>query len=282
MVIGLFVILELISNNVVEPLLYGSGTGISSVAVLLAAVFWTWLWGMPGLVLATPLTVCIVVLGRHLPHMHWLAVLLGDEPALPPPAKVYQRLLAMDHEETFEFAQDQLKAHTLAEFYDEVLVPALNLSERDRHAGTLDAGQCQLELWDSYGRRSNTNLAHVGPACGVGVVELGLNMDAVRGGAKADLLGPQAKWTFFGREANAPLSAAVSAGGQKDVRGGGRCTEPTSPPWRAAANSSWASTGAQWRLSPTSWCLSCAPRSRCGPGCSLRTTLAWGRQPKPA
>lgn len=89
-------------------------------------------------------------------------------------------------------------------------------------AGTLDAGQCQLELWDSHGRRSNTNLAHVGPACGVGMVELGLNMDAVRGGARADLLGPQAKWTFFGREANAPLSAAMSAGAQKDVRGGGR------------------------------------------------------------
>lgn len=89
-------------------------------------------------------------------------------------------------------------------------------------AGTLDAGQCQVELWDSYGQRSSANLVHVGPACGVGVVELGLNMDAVRGNARAELLGPQAKWTFFGREANAPLSAALSAGAQKDVRGGGR------------------------------------------------------------
>ena len=89
-------------------------------------------------------------------------------------------------------------------------------------AGTLDAGQCQVELWGSHGQRSDVNLYHVGPACGVGVVELGLNMDAVRGNARADLLGPQVKWTFFGREANAPLSAAVSTGAQMDVRGGGR------------------------------------------------------------
>ncbi|MBS0450440.1 MAG: hypothetical protein JSS14_03940 [Proteobacteria bacterium] len=89
-------------------------------------------------------------------------------------------------------------------------------------AGTLDAGQCQVELWDSYGKRTNTNLAHVGPACGVGVVELGLNADAVRSRARADFFGPQVKWTFFGREANAPLSAAVSAGAQKDVSRGGR------------------------------------------------------------
>lgn len=89
-------------------------------------------------------------------------------------------------------------------------------------AGTLDAGQCQVEFWGSHGQRSGVNLYHVGPACGVGVVELGFNADAVRGNARADLLGPQLKWTFFGREANAPLSAAVSAGAQKDVTGGGR------------------------------------------------------------
>ncbi|MBS0342594.1 MAG: hypothetical protein JSS56_18915 [Proteobacteria bacterium] len=89
-------------------------------------------------------------------------------------------------------------------------------------AGTLEAGQCQVELWDSYARRSSANLAHVGPACGVGVVELGLNADALRAYARSDLFGPQVKWTFFGREANAPLSAAVSAGAQKEVTNGGR------------------------------------------------------------
>jgi len=89
-------------------------------------------------------------------------------------------------------------------------------------AGTLDAGQCQVELWGSHAQRSDVNLLHVGPACGVGGVELGFNADAVRNNLKADLLGPQVKWTFLGRDGNGPLSTAVSAGVQKDVRNGGR------------------------------------------------------------
>lgn len=89
-------------------------------------------------------------------------------------------------------------------------------------AGTLDAGQCQVELWGSHGQRSGANLWHVGPSCGVGMIELGINADATQGKVQADLLGPQVKWTFFGREANAPVSAAVSGGAQKDVRNGGR------------------------------------------------------------
>lgn len=89
-------------------------------------------------------------------------------------------------------------------------------------AATLEAGQCQLELWGGHGQRSDVNFFHVGPSCGVGPVELGLNADAARRAVKADLVGPQAKWTFFGRDGDAPLSAAVSAGAQKDVRHGGR------------------------------------------------------------
>lgn len=89
-------------------------------------------------------------------------------------------------------------------------------------AGTLDVGQCQVELWGSHAQRSDVNLLHAGPSCGVGVVELGLNADALRNDLRADLLGPQVKWTFWGRGDGAPLSAAVSAGAQKDVRGGGR------------------------------------------------------------
>ena len=99
MTIALFVVLELFSNNVLEPWLYGSSTGLSPVAVLVAAVFWTTLWGPAGLLLSTPLTVCLVVLGRHVPQLAFFDVLLGDEPALAPEVKFYQRLLAHDPEE---------------------------------------------------------------------------------------------------------------------------------------------------------------------------------------
>ncbi len=138
MVIGLFVIIEVISNNAIEPWLYGSGTGVSSMAVLFAAVFWTWLWGMPGLILSTPMTVCLVVIGRHIPQMRWLVVLLGEEPGLPLPQRVYQRLLAADHDAVIALAEDHLKDHTLLQWYDHVLIPALSMAELDRHEGKLD------------------------------------------------------------------------------------------------------------------------------------------------
>ena len=91
--LGLFVLLELISSNVVEPWLYGSSTGVSSIALIVAAVFWTWLWGPIGLLLATPLTVCLVVMGRHVPRLAFLSILLSDEEALTPAEECYHRLL---------------------------------------------------------------------------------------------------------------------------------------------------------------------------------------------
>lgn len=138
MVIGLFVVLELVSNNIVEPLLYGKGTGVSSMAVLTAAVFWAWLWGLPGLVLATPLTVCLVVLGRYIPQLQWLAVLLGDEPGLPLPARVYQRLLAGDHDQALDLVLEELKRTSLLHVYENVLIPAMSMAEADRHDESLD------------------------------------------------------------------------------------------------------------------------------------------------
>ena len=95
---ALFIVVELISNNVIEPWLYGSSTGLSPVAVIAAAVFWTWLWGPIGLLLSTPLTVCLVVLGRHVPQLAFLDVLLGNEPVLSPPEHLYQRLLVGDRD----------------------------------------------------------------------------------------------------------------------------------------------------------------------------------------
>ena len=116
--IALFVTLELFSNNVLEPWLYGSSTGLSPVAVLVAAVFWTTLWGPVGLLLSTPLTVCLVVLGRHVPQLGFFDVLLGDEPALPPELKFYQRLLARDPEEATELAEEYLEDEPLEKLYD--------------------------------------------------------------------------------------------------------------------------------------------------------------------
>lgn len=136
-VLGLFAVLELVTNNVAEPLLYGHGTGLSTLAVVVSAVFWAWMWGPVGLILATPLTVCILVISRYVPRLEFLGVMLGDERALSPDANFYQRLLAHDQVEAAEVVDEYLKAHTLTQAYDAVVVPALTLAERDRHAGGL-------------------------------------------------------------------------------------------------------------------------------------------------
>lgn len=141
--IGLFVVLELISNNIVEPWLYGSRTGVSSTAVVASAVFWGWLWGPVGLILATPLTVCLVVMGRYVPQMEYLSVLLGDRPSLPTEVRLYQRLLATDYDEAFQFTQEYLKDKPLIDLYENVLMPALAMAEQDRHAGRLEEGHIE-------------------------------------------------------------------------------------------------------------------------------------------
>ncbi len=138
MTLGLYVVLELITGNVVEPFLYGSSTGISPVAILVAAVFWTWLWGPIGLLLSTPLTVCVVVVGRHVRHLEFLGILFGDEPALSPAQRFYQRMIAMEAEDAAELAEEFLKEQTVTDVYDTVIAPALSLVEEGRLAGFLD------------------------------------------------------------------------------------------------------------------------------------------------
>jgi predicted PurR-regulated permease PerM len=137
-VVGLFVIIELISNNFMEPWLYGSSTGMSEVAILVAAVFWTWLWGPIGLLLSTPLTVCLVVIGKYVPQLQFLDILLGDEPVLDPPERVYQRLLALDQEEVMDVVDEYLNERSLEEVFDDILLPAMAMAEQDRHRGRLD------------------------------------------------------------------------------------------------------------------------------------------------
>ena len=134
---ALFIILELISNNFVEPWLYGSRTGLSPLAIIVAAIFWTWLWGPLGLLLSTPLTVCLVVLGRHVPQFEFLDVLFGSEPVLEPHEALYQRLLAGDPDEATDRAEEFLSESDLMTFYETVAIPGLSLGEYDRVRGVL-------------------------------------------------------------------------------------------------------------------------------------------------
>jgi hypothetical protein len=131
-VIGLFLVLELVSNNFMEPWLYGQSIGVSEVALLIAAAFWTFLWGPIGLVLSAPLTVCLVVLGKFVPQLEFLDVLLGDQPALDADMRYYQRVLARDQDEATQLVLEQVKAGDAEQVYDDVLVPALCTAKRDR------------------------------------------------------------------------------------------------------------------------------------------------------
>lgn len=139
LVLLLFAIVELLVSNFAEPLLYGAHTGISSLALLVTTVFWAVLWGPAGLVLSTPLTVCVVVMGRYIPQFSFLHVILGDEPVLAAEAQLYQRLLAMDQQEARNVVDLFLESRPLIELYDAVLIPALNMAEQDRHRGAIDA-----------------------------------------------------------------------------------------------------------------------------------------------
>ena len=138
MTVGLFVVLELFSNNVMEPWLYGKNTGVSAVAVLVAAVFWSWLWGAVGLLLATPLTVCLLVIGKHVPQLSFLDILLGNDAVFEPKTRVYQRLLAGDQEEATELIEGYLEDMPLIEVYDTVLIPALAMAETHWHRGEIN------------------------------------------------------------------------------------------------------------------------------------------------
>jgi predicted PurR-regulated permease PerM len=133
----LYIGIEMIVANLVEPRLYAGTTGLSSVAVLVAAVFWTWLWGPIGLLLSTPITACLLVLGRHVPQLRFLDVMLGSEPVLTPDESFYQRLLAGDPEEATEQAEEFAKEHSIEEFAEQVALPVLARAQADSDHGVL-------------------------------------------------------------------------------------------------------------------------------------------------
>ncbi len=137
----LFAAAEAVVANVVEPWAYGRSTGLSAVAVVAASVFWAWLWGAMGLLLATPMTVCLVVLGRHVPHLQFLDILLGNQPVLSPQETLYQRLLAHDPEEAAEQAEEFAATRSLAAFFDDVAIPALAMAQADSERGALTSRQ---------------------------------------------------------------------------------------------------------------------------------------------
>jgi predicted PurR-regulated permease PerM len=139
---GLFVGLELVTNSVLEPLLYGHSTGISQVALLVAVLFWTWLWGPVGLLLSTPLTVCLSVLGTYVPSLAFLGVVLSDE-EVEGLNTYYQRLVARDQDEAAAIVEAALQTQPLVEVYDTVLVPALSYTKQDHERAILTAEEVQ-------------------------------------------------------------------------------------------------------------------------------------------
>ena len=164
---GLFVLLELGTNMVLEPLLYGRSAGVSQVALLMAFAFWTWLWGPVGLLLATPLTVCLGVLGKYVPHLAFLDILLSDE-LVPELNRYYQRLVARDQDGAVEVVEELLQTQTLTDVYDAVLLPALYYTEQDQRRDNLTAEEARFiyqstsELVDNLGAaQSVTSAAEV-------------------------------------------------------------------------------------------------------------------------
>ena len=136
---GLFVLLDLLITNILEPILYGRSVGVSGTALLIAAVFWTWLWGPIGLILSTPLTACLVVVGSTVPALEFLSVLLGDQPPLSPALSFYQRLLARDEDEATTLVEEYIQKHGVEKVYDHMLLPALVHGKENRDRGVLTA-----------------------------------------------------------------------------------------------------------------------------------------------
>ena len=160
--VGLFLLVELVMGQVVEPLVYGKSTGLSPVSVVVSAIFWGWIWGPVGLILSMPLTLCLVVLGRHVDHLQFIDVLLGDQPALTPAESFYQRILAGDADEALDQAEVLLRDRSLSTYYDEVALKGLQLASNDSLRGVLTPEQ----------------LDHIQDAIGGVVVDLADQKDA--------------------------------------------------------------------------------------------------------
>jgi predicted PurR-regulated permease PerM/GAF domain-containing protein len=157
--VSLFAVLELINSNALEPWLYGSSTGVSPIALIIAALFWTWLWGPVGLLLSTPMTVCLAVMGRHVPKLEFLSILLSEEEALSPAEECYHRLLAPGAHQANDLAETYLNANSLTALYDNMLLPVVIATERDVQRGALEEKERSsvyeslVEMTEDFGGR---------------------------------------------------------------------------------------------------------------------------------
>lgn len=147
--VGLFLALDLTTANVIEPRLYGSSTGVSALAILLSAMLWATLWGPVGLILATPMTVCLVVIGRHLPQFQFLETLLGSEPVMAPSERLYQRMLKGDSEDAIEISEDHIEEYGKERYIDELMLPALQMANVELQSGA-DAVPQRRQLMRSF------------------------------------------------------------------------------------------------------------------------------------
>jgi AI-2E family transporter len=176
MVAGLFLALELIVANAIEPWLYGQSMGVSEIALLVSAAFWAFLWGPVGLVLSSPLTVCLVMLGRYVPQLEFLAILLGDEPALDSSVSFYQRLLARDQSEAEDLVLEHLKTETEESVYDKMLIPTLRAAKLSRGRGDITEAderyvlRAVREIVEDLGDRQESANAAAREAAGAEVV----------------------------------------------------------------------------------------------------------------
>ena len=178
---ALFLVTETVMGQLVEPLLYGHSTGLSPFAVIVSALFWAWLWGPIGLILSTPFTVILVVLGRHVEHLEFLDVLLGDRPALTPVENFYQRILAGDPDEARDHAERLLKDRSLMAYYDDVALKGLQLAANDVQRGVLGTQKLETmkesvkELVHDLGRHDDRQHPRGEEADPIALVETGLS-----------------------------------------------------------------------------------------------------------
>jgi len=177
LVVGLFAVIEVALNSFLEPVIYGKTTGVSALGLLVAAMFWTWLWGILGILLSTPLTVCLAVLGKYVPSLGVFATMLGEEADLEPDVRFYQRLVALDRDGAVEVIEEALKSRPRVEVFDAVLIPALSHAERDAAAGHLEVRDMAFvwrvvdEVLDDLEGESEITLGSVAAAAGVAAGE---------------------------------------------------------------------------------------------------------------
>ena len=195
-VAALFGVVEVALNSVLEPVIYGKTTGVSALGLLVAAMFWTWLWGTLGLLLSTPLTVCLAVLGKYVPSLRFFAILLGEEAEMKPDVRLYQRLVGLDRDGAVEVVETALKKQPRAEVFDQVLIPMLSRAEADAARGELDEAELAF-VWQIVGEvlddlegveefdLATASLGAAGSTDGVGELVVGL---AVHGRSDALVL----------------------------------------------------------------------------------------------